>query len=84
VEVFRNSRYVFICFIILLLPFIKGCASVVERHRGVIPQHSVEPVITSETRKYVRVVCKPPVMCCVSYETIENNNKTDIGICVGM
>lgn len=83
-EVYRNSRCFLVLIIICLLSFVSGCATLDKGFNRSLPQPSVDPVITSETKKYVRVVCMPPVMCCISYENIENNNKNEYGVCIGM
>jgi hypothetical protein len=84
VEVYRNSRCFLVLVIIGLLSFVSGCTTLDKGFNQPISQAIVESVITSETKKYVRVVCMPPVMCCISYENIENNNNNEYGICIGM
>ena len=83
-EAKRNCRLVFVIVVSLSLSFTSGCASFNTGFDRPLPQSSVEPDSTSKTKKYVRIVCSPPVMCCVSYEQTDNNKKNEFGICIGM
>lgn len=83
-EAKRNCRLVSILIVSLSLSFTSGCSSFNTGFNRSLPQPSVEPDSTSKTKKYVRIVCSPPVMCCVSYEQTENNKKNEVGICIGM
>lgn len=83
-EAKRNCRLVHVLIVSLSLSFTSGCASLNTGFGRYLPQSSVESDSTSKTKKYVRIVCYPPVMCCVSYEQTENNKKNEVGICIGM
>lgn len=83
-EAKRNCRLVSVLIVSLSLSFTSGCTSLNTRFDRYLPQSSVKPFDTHETKKYVRIVCSPPVMCCVSYEQTENNKKNEVGICIGM
>lgn len=83
-EAKRNRRLVSILTVFFSLSFTSGCTSFNTRFDRSLPQSSVKSVDTHETKKYVRIVCSPPVMCCVSYEQTENNKKNEVGICIGM
>lgn len=84
VEAKRDYRLVLILIVSLSLSFTSGCTSLDTRFDRYLPQSSDKSVNTHETKKYVRIVCSPPVMCCVSYEQTENNKKNEVGICIGM
>ena len=83
-EAKRNCRLVSVLIVSLSLSFTSGCASLNTGFNRSLPQSSVVPDSTPKTKKYVRIVCSPPVMCCVSYEQTENNKKNEVGICIGM
>ena len=83
-EAKRNCRLVPILIVSLSLSFTSGCASFNTGFNRSLPQSSVKPVDTHETKNYVRIVCSPPVLCCVSYEQTENDKKNEVGICIGM
>ena len=83
-EAKRDCRLVLILIVSLSLSFTSGCSSLNTRFDRYLPQPSVEPDSTPKTKKYVRIVCSPPVMCCISYEQTENNKKNEVGICIGM
>jgi hypothetical protein len=84
VEAKRNCRFVSVLIVSLSLSFTSGCSSLNTGFDRYLPQPSVEPDSTSKTKKYVRIVCSPPVMCCVIYEQTENNKKNEVGICIGI
>jgi len=84
VEAKRDCRLVLILIVSLSLSFTSGCASLNTGFGRNLPQYGAEPDSTSKTKKYVRIVCSPPVLCCVSYEQTENNKKNEVGICIGM
>ena len=83
-EAKRNCRLVSILIVSLSLSFTSGCASLNTGFDRSLPQSSVKPVDTHETKKYVNVICKLPAVCCISYEKTENNNKNEYGICIGI
>ena len=83
-EAKRNCRLVSILIVSLSLSFTSGCTSLNTRFDRYLPQSSVKPDSTPKTKKYVRIVCSPPVLCCVSYEQAENNKKNEVGICIGI
>ena len=83
-ETKRDCRLVPILIVSLSLSFTSGCASLNSGFDRSLPQSSVKSVDTYETKKYVNVICKLPALCCVSYEQTENNNKNEVGICIGM
>ena len=83
-EAKRDCRLVSVLIVSLSLSFTSGCTSLNTGFDRSLPQSCVESDSTSKTKKYVRIICSPPVMCCVSYEQTENNKKNEVGICIGI